>query len=365
MSLHHSLNKVLSLAAATCAAILLTNPAFAQKVDFSGKRILVTVPFAPGGGSDVYIRALQPFLEKHLPGNPTIIVLNVPGSRSIPGANRFQDRANPDGTHAIVTSATTVGSFVFTRSKVKFDMDKWHPVLLSPQGAVAYATPALGVSGPQDLAKLKGQALVFGGQSASAGEARTIMTFELLGLKTKYVWGMNRGPVRLAFERKELNINYDSMPGYLGAASKLVSAGKAVPLYSMGIVDSKGALVRDPNAPNLPHFGEAYEQIHGKKPSGPGYDAWLSVNKMMTMLNKGIFLPAGTPKPVLDAWRTAITNVLKDPNFDKEAGKIIEGYPQFIGEAATPIVKDATNFKPEAWAWLKNYFKSQHNVTIE
>jgi hypothetical protein len=199
----------------------------------------------------------------------------------------------------------------------------------------------------------------------AATEARTIMTFELLGLKSKYVWGMNRGPVRLAFERKELNINYDSMPGYLRNATQLVKAGKAVPLYSMGIVDDKGALVRDPNAPDLPHFGEAYETMFGKKPSGPGYDAWQSVNKMMTMLNKGLFLPAGTPKPVVDAWRTAITNILKDPDFDKDAGKIIEGYPQFIGDAATPIVKDATNFKPEAWAWLKTYFKSQHNVTIE
>jgi tripartite-type tricarboxylate transporter receptor subunit TctC len=360
-----SLKKILSLAAITCAAMLPASQAGAQKVDFSGKRILVTVPFAPGGGSDVYIRALQPYLEKHLPGNPTIIVLNVPGSRSIPGANRFQERANPDGTHAIVISATTVGSFVFSRSQVKFDLDKWVPVLLSPQGAVTYTTPAFGVSGPQDLAKLKGKSLVFGGQSAAGGEARTIMTFELLGLKSKYVWGMNRGPVRLAFERKELNINYDSMPGYLRNATQLVKAGKAVPLYSMGIVDDKGALVRDPNAPDLPHFGEAYETMFGKKPSGPGYDAWQSVNKMMTMLNKGLFLPAGTPKPVVDAWRTAITNILKDPDFDKDAGKIIEGYPQFIGDAATPIVKDATNFKPEAWAWLKTYFKSQHNVTIE
>ncbi len=365
MNLHRSLKNILSLAVVACAALLPATQASAQKVDFKGKRILVTVPFAPGGGSDVYIRALQPFLEKHLPGNPTIIVLNIPGSRSIPGANRFQERAVADGTHAIVVSATTVGSFVFSRSKVKYDLDKWEPVLLSPQGVVIYTTPALGVSGTKDLSKLKGKALVFGGQSAAGGEARSVLTFELLGLKPKYVWGMNRGPVRLAFERNELNINYDSMPGYLGAASKLVKAGKAVPLYSLGITDSKGNIIRDPNVPNLPHFVEAYELMFGKKPSGPGYEAWKSVHNMMTMLNKGIFLPAGTPKPVLDAWRTAIANTLKDPAFEKEAGKIIEGYPQFIGEAAKPIIKDATSFKPEAWAWLKNYYQTEHKVAIE
>ncbi|MBX3649909.1 MAG: hypothetical protein KF771_00880 [Burkholderiales bacterium] len=365
MSLHLSLKKIAALGTLACAALLPVTQAYAQKVNFAGKRILVTVPFAPGGGSDVYIRALQPFLEKHLPGNPSIIVLNVPGARSIPGANRFQERAVPDGTHAVVISATTVGSFVFERSRVKFDLDKWIPVVLSPQGAVVYSTPALGLSSPKDIAKLKGKPLVFGGQAASSGEARTVISFELLGLKPKYVWGMNRGPVRLAFERNELNINYDSMPGYQGAASKLVKAGKAVPLYTMGITDAKGTLIRDPNAPELPHVGEAYELMFGKKPSGPAFDAWQSVNKMMTMLNKGIFLPAGTPGPIVETWRTAMANILKDPEFEKVAGQIIEGYPQFIGEAARPIIKDATSFKPEAAAWLRNYFKSEHNVVID
>ena len=58
-------------------------------------------------------------------------------------------------------SATTVASFVFDRAKVKFALDKWEPVLLSPQGMVGYASPSLGLSGPKDLPKLKGQQLVF------------------------------------------------------------------------------------------------------------------------------------------------------------------------------------------------------------
>ncbi|MGH8638263.1 MAG: hypothetical protein ACREUZ_14105, partial [Burkholderiales bacterium] len=216
-----------------------------------------------------------------------------------------------------------------------------------------------------DLPKLKGQQLVFGGQSANSGELRFIMTLHLLGFKVNHVWGLNRGPVRLAFERGEFNVNYDSMPGYLGNAIQLVKAGKAIPLFTAGIINEKGELVRDPNMPDLPHFGEAYELVQGKKASGPGYDAWVSVSKMNTMMNKGIFLPAGTPKPVLDAWRTAIQNILKDPDFDKAAGKVIEGYPQFVGDAAKPIIKDAISFSPEAWDWLKNYFKTEHKVTLQ
>lgn len=356
-----------SVKGVVCIAVLtaISATASAQEVNFAGKRIDVIVPFAPGGGSDVYMRALQPFFEKHLPGKPTIIVRNVPGSRSIPGANQFQERAKPDGTHVMVVSATTVASFVFDRAKVRFEMDKWEPVLLSPQGMVGYASPSLGLKSWKDLPKLKGQQLVFGGQSAASGELRYILSLYLLGMKVNHVWGLNRGPVRLAFERGEFNVNYDSTPGYLGAAIQLVKAGKAVPIFSAGVENEKGELVRDPNVPDLPHYGEAFELIHGKKPSGVGFDAWMASSKMNTMMNKGIFLPAGTPKPIIDAWTNAVRKMLDDPEFQKTAANVIEGYPQFIGAAAKPIIKDATTMPPETWAWLKNYFKSEHNVNID
>src|SRR5918996_141196 len=126
-----------------------------EAVRFAGKRIEVIVPFAPGGGTDVYVRALAPHLEKHLPGKPTIIVRNIPGARGIPGANQFQSRAKPDGTDVIAGSASNVATYVLERSKVEYKLDQWEPVLLSPQGAVVYASTALGVTGPKDIAKLK------------------------------------------------------------------------------------------------------------------------------------------------------------------------------------------------------------------
>ena len=176
---------------------------------------------------------------------------------------------------------------------------------------------------------------------------------------------MNRGPVRLAFERGEMNINYDSTPGYLKGALGLVKSGKAVPLYALGVLDAKGALVRDPNFSDLPSFAEAYELMNGKKPSGQGYDAWLSVMKMLVMLNKGLYLPTGTPKPVQDAWQTAVRKMLDDPEFEKSAGMVIEGYPQSIGDAGRPIIKDATTFEPRAWEWIKTYLKTSHDVTVQ
>jgi tripartite-type tricarboxylate transporter receptor subunit TctC len=338
--------------------------AAAQKVDFSGKRIEMLVPFNPGGGSDVYSRALAPFFEKYLPGNPTIIVRNVPGGGSITGTNQFHNRAKPDGTHVLISSSSTVMNYVFQRKKFEFDLGKAQPIVLSPQGSVVYIASALGVKSAKDIGKLKGQALTFGGNTPTGAEMRVTTAFELLGLNVKYVWGIERGPARLAFERGEFTINYDTTPGYVKNASQLVKAGKAVPMFSLGVLNEKGELVRDPNFKDLPTFAEAYEFAHGKKPSGPAYDAWKAILKMGVMANKAILLPAATPAPIAEAWRDAIRKTLADPQFDATAGKVIEGYPQFVGEAARPILTDATTLSPEVWEWLKNFLKTKHDVTL-
>jgi tripartite-type tricarboxylate transporter receptor subunit TctC len=338
--------------------------AAAQKVDFAGKRIEMVVPFPPGGGSDVYSRALAPFFEKHLPGNPTIIVRNVPGGGSITGANQFQSRARPDGLHVLVCSSSTVMNFVFRKSKFQLDLNKMVPILLSPQGSVVYVSPALGVTAAKDIAKLKDQALTFGGGGPTGAEMRMTTTLDLLGLNVKYVWGIARGPTRLAFERGEFNINYDTTPGFLKNASKLVKAGKAVPLFALGVLDEAGNLQRDPNFKDLPSFAEVYEIMHGKKPSGPAYEAWKAILKMGVMANKSILLPAATPQPIVDAWRTAMRKTLDDPEFEAKASKVIEGYPQFLGEAARPIMSSATTLSPEVWDWIKNFLKTKHDVTL-
>ena len=364
------MDKVFSLRIAACfglAAVFAGLPsmeAAAQKVDFADKRVEFVVPFPPGGGADVYMRVLAPFLEKHLPGKPTMMIRNVPGGGSITGANQFHARAKPDGLHVFVFSSSTIMNFVFQRSKFDLDVNKMQPVLLSPQGSVVYVSPALGVTAAKDIAKLKGQALAFGGGGATGAELRVTTAFDLLGLNVKYVWGIARGPVRLAFERGELNINYDTTPAYTKNVSQLIKAGKAAPLFAMGVLDEKGGVRRDPNFPNLPNFPEVYELMHGKKPSGPAYEAWKAILNMSVMANKGLLLPAGTPPPIVAAWRSALQETLADSEFQAKAAKIIEGYPQFVGEAARPILNSATTPSPEVWEWIKNFLKTKHDVTL-
>lgn len=65
---------------------------------YRGKTVSILVGYAPGGGYDTYARTLSQFIGKHIPGNPTVIVENVPGAGSIKAANQLFTSSPKDGT---------------------------------------------------------------------------------------------------------------------------------------------------------------------------------------------------------------------------------------------------------------------------
>ena len=75
--------------------------AAAQEVDFKGKSIIVLVGSEVGGGTDASARLIAPFLQKYLPGQPSVVVQNVPGAGGIKAANFFVQQAKPDGLTAL------------------------------------------------------------------------------------------------------------------------------------------------------------------------------------------------------------------------------------------------------------------------
>lgn len=348
------------------AAAVFVTPALAQKVDFAGKQLEITVPGREGSGNDVYARVFAPFFEKHLPGKPTIIVRNIPGSGTIAGANQYQNRAKPDGMNMISVTSSTISNYTLKDPRVKYKLETWIPIILSPQGSVFYVSPSLGVKSSEDLPKLKGKELIYGGNSPTSADLRITYSLGMLGiLPTKHVWGADRGPSRLAFERGEFNSNYDTTPAFLQNAKHLVREGKAIPMFALGVVDKNGNVVRDPNFPDLPSFYEAYLVMNGgKKPSGPAFEAWKNLIQIGVMANKFFALPAGTPKNIVETYRTAARDILKDPEFIKTGAEIVGGYEQVIGDDALPIIREATTMSPEAWAALDTWLQKNYNLPL-
>src|SRR5690348_14849013 len=65
---------------------------------YKGKTLTIVVGFSAGGGFDVYARLLSRHIGQHIPGQPTVIVQNMPGAGSITAALYLLDVAPKDGT---------------------------------------------------------------------------------------------------------------------------------------------------------------------------------------------------------------------------------------------------------------------------
>jgi tripartite-type tricarboxylate transporter receptor subunit TctC len=85
------------LAALLCVAVA-RNAAAQDSGFFSGKTITVVVGYSAGGGYDQYARMLARHLGRHIPGNPTIVVRNMPGAASLTAVRYLSTTAPKDGT---------------------------------------------------------------------------------------------------------------------------------------------------------------------------------------------------------------------------------------------------------------------------
>src|SRR5215211_7826445 len=65
---------------------------------YKGKQLTMVIGYSPGGGYDIYGRIMAKYIGRHLPGNPTVVVQNMPGAGSLRAANYLYEVAPKDGT---------------------------------------------------------------------------------------------------------------------------------------------------------------------------------------------------------------------------------------------------------------------------
>lgn len=353
--------------AAAASAGFFAAPASAE-VSFAGKRIVWVVPSREGGGTDTLARFLVPHFKKHLPGNPTIVVQNIPGKGTLPGINQYWHNAQDDGL--MVLSMTTGGqtNAAFGHKAVQYKLSKFQVLMGVPQGTFVYGQPALGIKGPGDVATLleagKKKPLTFGGQSPTSAEVRMLVAWDALGVNAKPVWGLSRGKSRKAFMRKEFDLMYDTASGWIKKARKLVKKNQAVPLFTFGVENEDGKIVRDPVEPNMPTFLEVYEKVHGKKFTGLPYRAWHATFSIAVMNSKAIVMHPKTKPEVLATYHNTVQKILKDPDFLKAKKKWIGIYEISTGKRAQKIMTSGADIDPKVCGWLTNFLKTKYDANV-
>lgn len=354
----------LGLALGAAATFGLALPAAAE-VTFAGKTIEWIIPFSAGGGSDTWARFNAPLLGKYLPGNPTIVVVNEPGGGSTKGTNLFAARAKPDGLTLLGTSGSTQFPYLLGDPRVRYEYADWKIVVASPTGGVAYTSPSTGVTGPADIAKLKGQKLIYASQGATSLDLVPLLGFKLMGLDVQHVFGFKgRGDGRLAFERGETNIDYQTSSAYIKNVEPLVATGTAVPLFSWGALDEDGKPMRDPTFPDLPDFSEAYTTITGNAPEGPEFDAYFAFFTAGFPAQKMLFLPKDTPQEIVDVYQAAVNAMKEDPDYQANKEAVLGTYEQVTGKAADSLFRKGTVISPELRKQVVDMLSAEYGVKL-
>lgn len=346
----------------TCGVALMTS-AYAQAVDFSGERVEWIVPFKEGGGSDTWARFYAPMLSENLPGQPPVVVKNIPGGGSTKGANQFARRADSDGLDILGTSGSTQFPFLLDDPRVQYDYKDWTPVLASPTGGVFYVSSELGINSAADLGKLQGVELKFASQGATSLDLIPLLAMKVMDIDVKAIFGMQgRGAGRLAFERGEVNVDYQTSSAYLSKVQPLVDEGKAVPIMSWGVLDEEGNLQRDPTFPDLPHFAEAYEMMHGEAPSGVPFRVWKTFFAAGFAAQKGLFVPKDTPQEVIDAWTATVEKTVSSEAFKAKSRDVLGDYQQLTGDKARRAFAVAMDMTDADKAWVRSWLTEAYNT---
>ena len=352
------------LIAAAAAAVLTTQAAQAEAVDFSGERITVIVPYSEGGGVSIYARFLASLMERHLPGQPSLVIRNVPGGGSMTGLNQFAREAGDDGLTIAVTGTSFYLRPLLGDDAVAFDPNAFVPLIANQNGWYLYLRAELEEDAGQ-IDDVQDRTLRYGGRSPTAGDLNSLLAFHLLDLDVNPIWGLSSGARRQAFMRGEVDIGTDSMSSFQTHVAPMLDDGTAAMWFSVGYLDEDGRLVRDPNLPDIPSFQEVYEAVHGQPPEGPAWEAYRALITMRVMSSLTLSLPADTRPEILQTYRDAMEQVVADPDYSSEEGRRILGtYPYRLGDEALAIMNAAVNVDPEVRDWLITWLEENHDVGL-
>jgi len=356
--------KVLSVAGAAVASTgLLAGPVQAAS-GLEGKTITVVMGLGPASAGTTVGRVLSKHLAKHIEGNPTLVVKNMPGAALMKAHKFMLSKAPKDGTTIYYGPRRPVGEIFKTRG-MNFSYKQFTPLGgVQVASLVIYArndTVGGGLKSPGDI--VKSTNLKYGGLSAT--QARMIITMlglDMVGAKYNFVSGYRgSGKIRAAILSNEINVATDAAHAYLRQAKpQLVDKGIARPLFHVPLTDSAGNLIKSPMVPDIPTIGELYKSVHGKDPSGVQWDAIKQLIKVDQTMQHVFLGPPGMDPKAADAIRKAIVPAFTSAAYLAEAKKVLSYAPEPVDyKRAEKILASASATSKVVATFLEGFVKSK------
>ena len=280
-------------------------PAFAQAPFYQGKTITVLQGREPGGTGDLRARATTQFLQKYIPGNPTIIHEFMGGGGGLRAANHMFTVAKPDGLTIGSVSSGMLSSAILGSAGVKYQYEKFNYLGAADAGGhyVFYTRKEAGTNNLEKLRAASG--IRIGAQSVghSNYNLARLIAF-LLPLKdARFVTGYSSPEIDAAILRGELDSRFNQSHTILQRFPEWLDKG----LMDFHVVLEIPRGDKHPKFTHLPEL-ESFAKTEKER-------QLVQLQRGFRLSGSPFIAPPGTPRERVNILQDAMTKAFKDPEF--------------------------------------------------
>lgn len=280
----------------------------AQTPYYQGKTINIIVGYLSGDGYDIWARLLAAHLNKHIPGNPAIIVQNMPGAGSMIAANHLFNVAKPDGLTMDAIGPSLYLDQVVGKKEVQFDWGKFGWVGSTESTPwLLYMSAATPFKSIEDVRKAKEAPKCSATSTGTSGHFIPKLLDEAVGAKFTVVMGYKGGAEQdLAFERGEVVCRALSIPTFFAREPFTTWRKK-----NMVRILMQTGRKRDVKMPDVPTIYELMNEY--KTPAST--TALVSAVLASGDLGRPFITPPGIAPDRLKILRDGFRKTMSDPAF--------------------------------------------------
>lgn len=326
---------------ATMACTLACTPAFAQTPEqfYKGRTIEFYVGTDPGGGYDLYARLIARYLGRHMPGNPSVIVKNMPGAGHLRMANWVFGAAPRDGTVIAAAPQSVAIEQMLGTDGVQYDARLF--TFIGRVAPVVEVTYTWHTSATKTLEDARRRETIMGGSGAASPTVFYLKALnQLAGTKFNVIPAFpSNAETNLAMQRGEVE------GGSKAWASMKVDNADWLRDRKVNIL-VQYATQRDKDLPDVPLMMELGRDNDERSA--------LKLFAMGNAMGRSVMATPGIPADRVAALRAAFTDTMNDPELIAFArDKKIDLGPAFTGEDLQALVEETLALPPRVVALAK------------
>lgn len=231
----------------------------------------------------------------------------VGGADGVTAANQFEARTVPDGSTALLVSGSAAMAWLIGDQRAQFDAGHWLPVATGLASGVVLRAPPMTTSATATsvISGVPGRRLLLAASGAADLAVAATLGLSMLGIETQLVVDTDEPLTTMRNRRADLV--FLRGPNAVDATAAARALG-ATPIFSLGVMDDAGSLIRDPQIADIPTLLERL----ATRPSAsypPGLlPAWRAV-AASAQLEFALVLPWLTPSGTVSQWRKAVSQI--------------------------------------------------------